>query len=277
MKKMTYFIIIIIIGLGFFFWSSEISTKGLIVKEYAVKNKKLPKNFVGTKIVHFSDLHFASTVHEKELKNIVEKINNLKPDICVFTGDLIEREYKLDEQKKDFMIKELGKIKARLGKFAVIGNHDYEHEYFDELLTEAGFQVLNNSHQLIFNKTNTPIVIAGTTSLLQSHQKLDKTFSFQEKEKEEHFTIFLAHEPDTLKKARKYTIDLMLSGHSHGGQVRLPFIGAIITPLGSKTYYEEYYKVDETDLYISSGIGTSTLRVRFFNKPSINLIRIYDK
>lgn len=275
MKKMIYFVLTLLIIAGIFFFSTKVSTKGLVIKEYAYKNKKLPKEFIGNKIVHFSDLHFASTIGEKELKDIVKKINDLKPDICVFTGDLIEREYKINTKERKIIVDELGKINAKLGKFAVIGNHDYEKNDFDQIMTEANFKVLNNTNELVFNKSNTPITIVGTTSLIKSHQKLDEAFAHQKDN--DYFTIFLAHEPDTLQNARKFDIDLMLSGHSHGGQVRLPFIGAIITPLGSKVYYEEHYKVDETDLYVSSGIGTSTLKIRFFNKPSINLIRLYDK
>ena len=78
-----------------------------------------------------------------------------------------------------------------------------------------------------------------------------------------------------MKDLKQYNIDLFLSGHSHNGQVRIPFIGAVVKPIGAKVYYDEYYQVDETELYISSGIGTSALDFRFLNKPSINLYRLY--
>ena len=83
------------------------------------------------------------------------------------------------------------------------------------------------------------------------------------------------HEPDNIKYTSDF--DLVLAGHSHNGQVKLPYIGAIFTPNGSKKYYDEYYKVNKSDLYISGGLGSSILNLRFFNKPSINLYRITNK
>jgi predicted MPP superfamily phosphohydrolase len=85
------------------------------------------------------------------------------------------------------------------------------------------------------------------------------------------------HTPDTIIKVEKYNFDLVLAGHSHNGQVRLPYIGAIITPLGSKKYHEDHYKVNDSQLFISGGLGISTISFRFFNKPSFNLYRLVEK
>lgn len=276
MKKTFIILFLFIISGGLYSWARFISTKGLIIKEYAISNTRLPEEFVGKKIVHFSDLHFASIVREKELKKIVEKINSLKPDICVFTGDLIDKFYEINEQEKKSLIDELSKIEVTIGKYSVNGNHDYEHNYYNEIMKKSGFISLDNKHELIYYKGIDPIVITGITSSLKKDFNLDSAFKFKDDEKlKKHFTLFIAHEPDVLIQARKYDIDLMLSGHSHGGQVRIPFIGALYTPIGSKKYYEEYYKQDETELYVSSGLGTSSLKIRFFNKPSINLFRLY--
>lgn len=272
MSKKFYIIIFLII-LGFGYYSRYISTRGLIVKEYAYSNKKLPTEFIGKKIIHFSDLHFSKSVNEKELILLVKTINEIKPDICVFTGDLIDKYYKISAAEKELLIKHLGNIKAELGKYAVKGNHDYENSFFEEIMNKSNFKLLKNSNDLIYYKGNEPIFIAGTPSMLKDKVKIESTF----KDQKEYFTIYLAHEPDVLKKVRGEEIDLMLSGHSHGGQVRFPFIGALYSPVGSKLYYEEHYKKDETDLYISSGIGTSSIRIRFLNKPSINLYRLDNK
>ena len=80
-----------------------------------------------------------------------------------------------------------------------------------------------------------------------------------------------------LLKILKYNFNLIVSGHSHNGQVRLPVIGKIITPENAKKYYDPYYKIDNTHLYISGGIGNRTINLRFFNKPSFNLYRLVDK
>lgn len=264
-------IVIIVIILGFALWSRFISTSGLIIKEYTVENDRIPNEFDGAKIIHFSDLHYASTILENELIEIVEKINEYKPDIVIFTGDLFDKNYKVTTEDIEIVTKNLSKIKASLGKYAVTGNHDYEYDGYKTIIKDSNFKLLNNSYELIFNKGNTPILISGVPSSIKEKNELEFLSINDELT---YYNIFLAHEPDTLSKVRQYNIDLMLSGHSHGGQVRLPFIGALFTPIGSKMYYDEYYKVDETDLYISSGIGTSALKIRFLNKPSINLYRL---
>ena len=94
-------------------------------------------------------------------------------------------------------------------------------------------------------------------------------------EEDADYKIILVHEPDiTDDIVKDYQVNLILAGHSHNGQVRLPIIGAIYTPPYAKKYYDNYYNVDGTNLYISSGIGVSTVNYRLFNHPSINFYRI---
>lgn len=276
MKKKLFLIIIFLIFCSTFAWARLVSTKGLQIKEYAYLNVSLPEQFIGKKIIHFSDLHYGSTIFEKELNDLVNTINKQKPDLIIFTGDLIDKDYKMSEKDDQIVIKALKKLEAKIGKYAVKGNHDYDYKNFDSVIEQTNFILLKNNYEFIYFENNNPIVIAGLPSILRDKQDYNQTFLFTEDETK-YFTIVIAHEPDTLSAIRKYDIDLMLSGHSHGGQVRLPFINAIITPKGAKKYYEEQYQIDETKLYISSGIGTSALKIRFFNKPSINLFRLYNK
>ena len=92
------------------------------------------------------------------------------------------------------------------------------------------------------------------------------------------YKIILAHEPDITKDiTTNYQVNLILAGHSHGGQIRLPLIGALYTPPYSKEYYEGHYKINDTNLYISSGIGVSTVNYRLWNRPSINFYRLYKE
>ena len=91
------------------------------------------------------------------------------------------------------------------------------------------------------------------------------------------YKINIMHTPDTFDDIKNYNFNLVLAGHSHNGQVDLPFYGAIYTPKGAKKYYKPYYKIDNTDLYISSGIGTSNYNFRLFNRPSFNLYRLNAK
>ena len=88
------------------------------------------------------------------------------------------------------------------------------------------------------------------------------------------YSILLMHEPDFVDNIKLENYDLVLTGHSHNGQVRFPFVGAIVKPDGAKKYFDEYYKINQTELFVSSGIGTSNLKLRLFNRPSINFYRI---
>lgn len=248
------------------------------VREYKIQNKNIPDSFVGLKIVHFSDVHYGTTIKENELQKIIKKINDIRPDLVLFTGDLFDKNISYSTEELDTLKKELSTIKADLGKFAVTGNHDYENNTFDAIMDESGFKILKNNYNLIHHKDLTPILIGGVPSSLQDKQNFEELFSYQqpENENQQYYKIILMHEPDNVTKLNTYDVDLVLAGHSHNGQVRLPFIGAVITPKGAKNYYDEYYKVNKTDLFISGGLGTSTLPVRLLNKPSINLYRLYN-
>lgn len=248
------------------------------VREYKIQNKSIPDSFVGLKIVHFSDVHYGTTIKENELQKIIKKINDIRPDLVLFTGDLFDKNISYSTEELDTLKKELSTIKADLGKFAVTGNHDYENNTFDAIMDESGFKILKNNYNLIYHKDLTPILIGGVPSSLQDKQDYEELFSYQQEENENqpYYKIILMHEPDNVTKLNTYDVDLVLAGHSHNGQVRLPFIGAVITPKGAKNYYDEYYKVNKTDLFISGGLGTSTLPVRLLNKPSINLYRLYN-
>ena len=278
MKKVVLvLIILLILFIGTFLYARFIGTKGLKVKEYKIVNSKITNDYYGLKIVHLSDIHFG-TINTKELEKIVEKVNYIEPDIIVLTGDLLsEKTYSKEE-----LINTLSKLESKLGKFAISGNHDIIEED-EDIIDKIGFTNLNNSYELIY-QSKEPIIISGMSSnLIDSNinSKVEKFNDYMNSLTEDDvkpiYSILLIHEPDYIDKIDLTNYDLVLGGHSHAGQVRLPLIGKIITPNGSKKYYNEYYKVDNKDFYISSGIGTSVMKVRLFNKPSFNFYRITNK
>lgn len=268
------FLLLIIIVL----WARFISTKGLIVKEYPVYNKNINENYNGFKIVHFSDLLYGRTVNKKDVKKLVSKINEIKPDVVVFTGGLIDKDTIINQKLITYLTDELMNIDARIAKFAIIGDEDTKIKDYEIIMKNAGFTVLNNNYELIYYNSNIPIVIAGYPSLLKGTLDNDSTLAYLNEHKDEDlFKIVLIHEPDSFKTFQNYNIDLVLAGHSLNGQIRLPFIGTIRTLKGSKKYYDSYYQIKNTSLYISGGIGTKDYNYRWFNKPSINLYRLYKK
>lgn len=286
-KILSIILIISIIIVGILLYARYIGTSGLIVKEYKVTNSSIPEGFYGTKIVHISDIHYGRTVKKKELKKIVEKINKLNPDIVVLTGDLIDRNTMLTDRMAGVISEILKGINADLGKYAISGNHDYKFDKWATIISDSGFTNLNDRYDLIYNNSTKPIFLGGlSTNAYQKEKTLEEKikvmndyFATRTEENKNSFPdykIMIMHEPDFIDEINPENYDLVLAGHSHNGQVRLPFVGAIILPPYAKKYYKPYYNVNGTDLYISSGIGTSSINYRFLNRPSINLYRLVN-
>jgi len=253
-----------------------IGTKGLVVREYKIESSSIPESFHGFKIVHFSDLHYLTTINKKELNNVINKINELKPDIVVFTGDLIDSKHEATKKDLNNIIKSLNKIEVTTGMYTIKGNHDYNNDNFEKIFNETNFKILDNKYELIYYKGTTPILITGVGSILKNDCDIDQAFSFSEMDNL--YTISLLHEPDIIDNIiSKYNVDLALAGHSHNGQIRLPGIGTLLNVEEGKKYPNKKYTINDTKLYVSGGLGTSMYEFRFFNRPSINLYRLTTK
>jgi len=248
---------------------------GLIVKEDVVISNNLPENFHGTKIIHFTDLHYGTSIKTKELKTIVKKINDIKPDLIIFTGDLVDKHYSITKKESTELTEQLNKLNAKLGKYAVQGNHDKKN--FNSIMKDTDFIVLDNTYDLIYKDNNVPILISGVGSSLLKNMDIDKAYSYfnEDNSNQSIYTIGILHEPDSIDNIiENYKVDLALAGHSHNGQIRFPFSPALVKVLGAKKYYEAKYEINDTKLFISGGVGTSKYPFRLFNHPSINLIRL---
>ena len=277
-----FIIIFILIIAAILLYSRFIATKGLVTKEYKITSSSIQDNFHGFKIVHISDVHYGRTTDKKDLNNMVKEVNLLKPDIVVLTGDLIDRDTKLDDDLKGEISEALSSINANVGKYAISGNHDSNFSEWESIINDSGFKNLNDTYELIYNDGYTPILLAGLSSNLNNQvditERYNKILEYSNNENiKELYKILSIHEPDYINNIDYSNFNLILAGHSHNGQVRLPFIGGIILPNGAKKYYKEHYKINNTDLYISSGIGTSGISFRLFNKPSINFYRLTNK
>ena len=277
-------IICIIVFILFIVYARFLGTKGLVVKEYSIQTNKLNEKYDGFKIVHFSDVHYGSTVFINDIKSIVNRINNQNPDVVVFTGDLFEDGVTISDDNLNQLFEELNKIKANINVFAVPGNHEYKNkEYYNKALEQLNWKFLTNTYELVYNDTNQPIVFMGVDDYSYGDPVYKEAYQYLNEMTKDYYSVLLLHEPDQIDHLNDftedtdYTFDLALAGHSHLGQVRLPFIGAIWTPQGAKKYYDEHYKLDNKDLYISGGIGESMLNLRLFNKPSITVYRFYTK
>ncbi len=235
---------------------------------------KLPKTFNSLRVVQISDLHLGYYYNVHNLESIVHRVNKLKPDLICFTGDLVHDS--LDGIEKS--IPALQSLQARVAKFAIFGNHDFlagDPERVQATLEKGGFQFLRNSH-ITLTKGNHSIHIAGMDDLFGGHPDGKQTLAGIPPEA---FTLLLAHEPDLADWEVPRPVDLMLSGHSHGGQIRVPFYGAIYRPDGAKHYIEGLKMFLDSDmlLYVNRGIGCTFLPFRFNCRPEITVFNLYSK
>lgn len=278
MKKFIRFLLILILIITLILlYARYVGTTGLITKEYKIETTDIPSSFDGLKVIHFSDLHYLRVTNKNDLKKIVDEINLINPDIVFFTGDLIDKDFNPTNKEKDELIELLSNIKSKYGKYSIIGNHDIkkEEDLLENIYTSSNFTLLQNSYDIIYSNTNEKIFIGGTDTYSFDKSDIDKTMEYFNTNEDISYKIILSHEPDYADTiANNYDIDLILSGHSHNGQINIPFIKKLFLPYGSKKYYDNYYNINNTDLYISSGIGESRINLRLFNKPSINFYRI---
>ncbi|GAB2555006.1 metallophosphoesterase [Gracilibacillus alcaliphilus] len=261
------------LGGGTYYYAREIEPALLDKHHFDIVSSKIPASFEGYTILQFSDTHIGFHYTVEQLTELVNKINQLEPDIIVFTGDLLDnpRTYQADNR----LVNALKNIQAKDGKFWIYGNHDhggYGTETLKDIFDQSDFELLQNGHRQI-EKNGDMINLAGIDDALLGQPDLTAALSGLN---EDNLTILLAHEPDYAEVAKNYPVDVQLSGHSHGGQVQLPFIGYIYTPPLAEFYVEGYYPVGEKplQLFVSRGIGTTRAPYRFLCKPEITLYHL---
>ncbi|EIT87156.1 hypothetical protein A374_02844 [Fictibacillus macauensis ZFHKF-1] len=242
------------------------------IKKVTVPLPILPKAFHSFTIVHISDLHIGYQVKARHVKKIVAAISAQKPDLIVFTGDFINSARSIKAARK--CIPYFQELSAPYGKFAVWGNHDYlaPDDERISLLQEAQFTCLVNEHTHIDRGEDT-LYLAGLDDYLEGTADIEKALDGIP---DESCTILLAHEPDYFKVSMKYNISLQLSGHSHGGQVCVPFYGPLVTSKLGKAFHSGLYQhpSEPKFLYTNRGLGTTHLPVRFACRPEITVLTL---
>ncbi|TDF92182.1 metallophosphoesterase [Paenibacillus piri] len=233
--------------------------------------KRLPAAFDGMRIVQFSDVHLGFHYSVPHLAKLVTKIQSLQPDLICFTGDL----YDSAINESGPVAQELSRLKAPFGKAAVLGNHDYlarKPEQIAGLLSGSGFTVLTNRSAPL-ERGRSRIWISGVDDMWEGKPDLAKALQGVPAGD---FHLLLSHCPDFADTALQHPVDLQLSGHSHGGQVRLPFYGHIIAARYAQKYVNGLYSLGGGKLlvYTNRGIGVSVLPVRFWCRPEITVFTL---
>ena len=248
------------------------------VTEYTIENVNLPKTFNGFKIVHLSDLH--NTEFGKNNKKLLKIIKEQKPDAVFVTGDTIDGFY-TNIQIPINLFKEILKI---CDVYFVVGNHESRVNItttteFIDTLTEIGVIVLKDNSAYI-EKDGERIQVIGLKDA--SDYKADYNNNYTEKitetinnlDDKNTFSILLSHHPELFNEYKNTDIDLVFSGHAHGGQFRLPFIGGIIAP--EQGLFPKYdagvFSENNTTMVVSRGLGNSIIPIRINNSPEIVVV-----
>ncbi len=264
MKKI---ILLIFIVTAVLLWGFYIEPDMLTVKEYKISSP----DFSGQnlRIVFASDFHLNKN-QEKQARRITDKINSENPDIIILGGDFVKGDCPEKSMLPEHVAKELSNLKAPYGVYAVTGNHD---SWFDEkriisALEEKNISVLNNKNKKL-ELNGKVFYIAGIEDLTTGKPNLDKAFQNTSAP-----VIFVSHSPDIFLQ-NPYKPFLTLSGHTHGGQIRLPFFGALVVPskYGNK-YAQGKFEKGSQNLIVTKGLGTSILPFRFNCTPEIVVVEI---
>lgn len=250
--SITLGIILLILCLGMF-----VGAKIVLVKEYRIENNNIPSSFHGLKIVQISDLLYNS-FNKSDLEKLTKQVNELEPDILIFTGDIKRKDYKLSKKDIELLENFFKNMNASIKKYAVTG--DLDDDSFNLIMENSNFILLNNEIDSIFYKDSTPIDIIGFNT-----NNLDF-----EKTKSDKFAICLLHNPDEIDTIlENVNCNIAFAGDTLGGEIKL--FGEPV--LDNHKYKNDYYKIKNTNLYISNGLGNES-NIRFFNHPSISLYRL---
>lgn len=282
-KKNKFLIPILVVAVivALFVWIIW-SNKALELNIYTINASDVPDNFNGYRIAHVSDLHNAEIGYEN-----VKLINMLKdadPDIIVITGDIIDsRNTDIDVAYK-FVLEAMGIAPC----YYVTGNHESRINEYDKLKDEmisAGVYVLDDSSEKIEILGDEITLIGINDPSFETNYPLDDAASIADSKlsdlstDEEEFTVLLSHRPELFETYVEHDVDLVFSGHAHGGQFRLPIIGGLVAP--NQGFFPEYdsgiFSDDNTKMVVSRGVGNSIFPFRVNNRPEVILIELQSQ
>ncbi|HUK26224.1 MAG TPA: metallophosphoesterase [Terriglobales bacterium] len=243
---------------------------------------RLPQAWDGLRVVQLSDFHYDPTFSVVPIRKAAEVVNGLRPDLILLTGDFITVPLP-DVSSRSRASRAaagagpcaeiLAPLRAPYGVWAGMGNHDAfsDEALVIETLQHYGIKTLRNACTAL-ERGNSRLWLAGIDDLLEGEPDIDKTLAGIPPSEP---VILMAHEPDfAIQLAGSYAVDFQLSGHSHGGQVRLPFVGAVVLPSMARRYPMGFYDLGALKLYTNVGIGTVRLAVRLNCPPEITVFTL---
>jgi len=254
---------------------AEYDTRALKLEQWDLYYPNLPKALDGKTIVQLSDLHLETL--KLSPGRLSEPLKEEKPDILVLTGDLIS-----DRQDLDKVLFYLDSLEARYGRYIVMGNNDYSHfsktlfKRYLELLRGMGWVPLLNDSEFI---SSLALWVIGVDDPATAHDDVPKAYAkIAHAPSKNPFRLVLSHTTDCFDDVADFGADLFLTGHTHGGQIRLPGLKPLVTNtyLADQGLYEGLHIIDNVHVYINRGIGESTIPLRFNVFPEITRFKLHQ-
>lgn len=266
-KRIAFTILLLAI---FVFTSMLIEPYLIQVKAFEEIDNDIPNSFKGTKVVFISDIHHGELFSYNRVVKLVKKINELEPDIIILGGDYASH---IEESQRCF--EALKDLKANIGIYGVLGNHDNwaDKEKTMFFMEKAGIKCLNNSSVWI-NRDGKKIKIGGLGDYWTDAQDLESLIGDTN---HKDYVLLIEHNPDYVETLKTNKVDMVLSGHTHGGQVTLFGIWGVTSSKYGFKYRTGLIKTNYTKVLVSNGIGMVFHPFRLFARPQINLIYLGGK
>lgn len=240
-----------------------------------IRIKHLPKEFGGFRILQISDVHHSSFLGEAEISAAVRRANALEADLVVLTGDYVSH-------SRDYIAgcaRALGSLRARHGVFAVLGNHDHwtDAEMMASSLVAQGIRVLDNE-SVTLERNGARVWLAGVDDMMVELNDLPRALSRTDPSE---VRILLCHNPAIIREASRAGVDLVMSGHTHGGQINWRLlVGRDDHPVSrwlrrpSRRFMRGHSQLGETHLYVNRGLGTVVVPLRYGCPPEITVLEL---
>jgi predicted MPP superfamily phosphohydrolase len=251
-------------------YSAVIERRWLKVEHVSVPLPRLPAAFDGLTVAQLSDLHLGAQMGPAFIREAIEVTLGLQPDLILLTGDYVSR---TTHGEPEMIVEELSRLRAPEGVWAILGNHDHWNNanVVAEALRHAGVCLLRNANGVL-TRSGQRLWIAGVDDVLTHHHDLPRALHGIP---DGAAVLLLVHEPDFADKAAEDArIGLQLSGHSHGGQISLPFLTRLALPRLARKYVRGLHRVGDLWLYTNRGLGTIGLPLRLNSRPEVTLLTL---
>lgn len=256
-------------------WKTYRDTTTIITDHITLPVPDLPETMEGFKIVHISDIQGDEYTGREEISAYIRNVNEINPDLIVFTGDLVS--YGTDFIKSS--AEEFGKAQARYGTFAVVGDHDYwaGTGHVEDALAKEQIPLLQDENHIIKIDSSSSVTITGVTEVYSKNSDPAVVDSLMQSANSSALKIFASHQvkKHLISSAREYNYDVMLAGHTHGGQIRVPFLGMNFSASERETeYISGLYWEENLPIHINNGLGFTLGPIRYNAPPTITVIEL---